>query len=133
MKTKINLKDFKAIERKKSDFIVQHIRGSGPGGQHRNKVATGVRIKDKITGLQVEATNSKSQKANQKECFQKLFYLMLEHYQKLEKEEELRRDNLGWKEKIRTYNEKTNLVKDHRTKKIAPYDKVLDGEIERLR
>ena len=56
----------------KKDFTVQHIRGSGPGGQHRNKSHTGVRITHPESGASAAATDSKSQKANKKNAFRRL-------------------------------------------------------------
>jgi len=54
------------------DFDRSAIRGSGPGGQHRNKVATGVRLRHRASGAVGEATNSKSRLQNQAEAFRRL-------------------------------------------------------------
>lgn len=54
-----------------SDFEWKFIRGSGPGGQHRNKVSTGCRCTHRDSGAVGVATNSKSQKTNRKEAFLK--------------------------------------------------------------
>ena len=45
-------------------FTITHIRGHGPGGQHRNKVSTGVRIVHNDSGAVGEATDSRSQHQN---------------------------------------------------------------------
>jgi peptide chain release factor 1 len=56
----------------KRDFVVEHIRGSGPGGQHRNKTSTGVRIKHPKSGAVGVATDSKSQKTNKRNALERL-------------------------------------------------------------
>jgi protein subunit release factor B len=67
-----------AMERKplvsvtKKDFKIQTLKGSGPGGQHRNKTETGVRITHPESGAIGLATDSKSQSANKKAAFQRL-------------------------------------------------------------
>lgn len=43
---------------------IDRFRGSGPGGQHRNKVETGIRLTHKPTGVSVSATERRSQHDN---------------------------------------------------------------------
>ncbi len=47
-----------------ADFKENFIRGSGPGGQKRNKTSSGVRLTHAPTGLEVRVTNSRSQGLN---------------------------------------------------------------------
>lgn len=56
----------------KKDFTETHIRGSGPGGQHRNKTSTGVRLVHRASGAVGEATDSKSQAENRVAAFRRL-------------------------------------------------------------
>ena len=42
----------------------QNVRRSGPGGQHRNKVETGVRLKHLESGVEAEASETRSQATN---------------------------------------------------------------------
>jgi protein subunit release factor B len=56
----------------KKDFIFEAIRGSGPGGQHRNKSHTGIRITHKASGASIAATDSKSQSINKRNAFSRL-------------------------------------------------------------
>lgn len=48
-----------------ADCEVRRQRRSGPGGQHRNKVETGVFIEHAPTGIRAEATEKRSQPKNQ--------------------------------------------------------------------
>ena len=57
----------------KKDFTVEHIRGSGAGGQHKNKVSTGVRIKHNDSGAVGEATEERSQEQNKKNAFMRMY------------------------------------------------------------
>jgi protein subunit release factor B len=56
----------------KEDLDISHIRGSGPGGQHRNKTSTGVRIVHRASGAIGEATDSKSQEENKRAAFRRM-------------------------------------------------------------
>ena len=54
------------------DFDVTHTRGSGPGGQHRNKTSTGVRLVHRASGAVAESTEHKSQDQNKREAWRKI-------------------------------------------------------------
>lgn len=56
----------------KSDFDETHIKGSGPGGQHRNKTSSGVRLVHRASGAVGEATDSRDQPANRTAAFKRL-------------------------------------------------------------
>ena len=47
-------------------YNIERIKGSGPGGQHRNKRETGIRATDPETGLTATATTSRHQSINLK-------------------------------------------------------------------
>lgn len=54
------------------DFDEKHIRGSGPGGQHRNKTSTGIRLTHRASGAVAEATEHKSQEQNRREAWKRI-------------------------------------------------------------
>lgn len=56
----------------KSDLKIERIRGSGPGGQNRNKRDTAIRITHKPTGLVGYSEDERSQLQNQKKAFKRL-------------------------------------------------------------
>src|SRR5947208_2110642 len=61
--------DREALER---DSEVSFFVAGGPGGQHRNKVATGVRLVHRPSGLVITATERRSQSANREVAFERL-------------------------------------------------------------
>lgn len=61
--------DRDALER---DCSVEFFIASGPGGQHRNKVETGVRLVHMPTGVRVTATERRSQHANREAAFERM-------------------------------------------------------------
>ena len=73
---KIDLDDL----RKDVDF--QTLRGSGPGGQHRNKVETTVRAVHVPTGLTVVASDHRSQLRNKILALERLRERLLERQKK---------------------------------------------------
>ena len=56
----------------KKDFIVTPFKSSGPGGQHRNKTSTAIRIKHPESGAVGECSEHKSQAQNKKIAFHRL-------------------------------------------------------------
>ncbi len=62
----------KTFEVEEKDVTYQTFRASGPGGQHRNKVETAVRLIHHKSGLMVTATDGKSQHQNRKKAWEKM-------------------------------------------------------------
>lgn len=61
--------DREALER---DSEIEFIIAGGPGGQHRNKVSSGVRLRHRPSGMTVTATERRSQSANREAAFRRL-------------------------------------------------------------
>jgi ribosome-associated protein len=54
------------------DCDIDYFIASGPGGQHRNKVETGVRLVHRPSGIVVVATERRSQRANRETAFERM-------------------------------------------------------------
>ncbi len=65
-----------ALQIKESDIKYDAIRAGGPGGQHVNKVSTAIRAKHLPTGLQVVASDQRSQAQNKKNAKDRLEVLV---------------------------------------------------------
>jgi protein subunit release factor B len=65
-------KETNATKIKPNDLHWSYFRGSGPGGQHRNKKDTAVRLKHKPTKTQVEITRGRSQSQNKELALKEL-------------------------------------------------------------
>jgi protein subunit release factor A len=68
--TRLHLRtDLEALHKEVEVFT---FRGSGPGGQHRNKVESGVRLVHVPTGITVVANDHRQQGRNRELAFQRL-------------------------------------------------------------
>src|SRR5438270_11685319 len=54
------------------DCDLEFFIASGPGGQHRNKVETGVRLTHRPSGITVTATERRSQHANREVAYERM-------------------------------------------------------------
>lgn len=61
--------DQESLER---ETEIEFFRGSGPGGQNRNKVESGVRLRHISSGIVVEAEDARSQTQNRERAFDRL-------------------------------------------------------------
>jgi protein subunit release factor B len=67
--------DRESLER---DCDMEFFVAGGPGGQHRNKVETGVRLTHRPTGLVVTATERRSQSANREAAYERMAERLVE-------------------------------------------------------
>lgn len=123
----------------KKDLEIFYTRGTGSGGQHKNKVETCVTIRHLPSGLEERCEDTRSKNQNYKIAYNRLEKRLNELIEK-EKHEKLNKirnkevfDTSQGSKVIRTYNQKRNEVKDHRSGKKAPMDKFLDGNLDLLK
>jgi len=113
----------------KKDFRVDTFRGKGPGGQHRNKTDSAVRITHIESGLSAECQSERSQHANKKDAFRKLVKLLLDKY--VNSGDKAR--YLAGHKVTRSYHEPEDRVTDHVTgQKFSYRHTVGKGDIEEL-
>lgn len=119
----------------KNELKIEYMRGTGPGGQNRNKLETACRITHIPTGISAycdERTQGTSRRKALKDLEEKLANIKLEQRAK---DKKARRDNaIHNTERIRTYDFKSGTVKDHRTGKTASLKDVLyKGNLDLLK
>lgn len=112
----------------KNDFKIITTTGSGPGGQHKNRVQTAVVITHIPTGLQEKCEDTRSQHRNKEIAMDRLLkgIAELKEAKKHEKQNDSRKEQISGKA-VRTYNYPRNQVTDHRTGKKANLDKIMNG------
>ena len=119
----------KTMEEK--DLKITFTRGSGPGGQHKNKVETCVVITHVPTGLSERCQDSRSREQNLKLAKERLAK-KIEEAKLMEKEKTKNKKRLFLiknPKTIRTYNFARNEVVDHRTGKRFNLKKFMDGKL----
>lgn len=119
----------------KSDLSILYTRGSGPGGQHKNKVETCVTVTHIPTGISERCQDSRSKIKNCDTAIRRVTnrVMKLESDKKHEKINDIRKDQILDSKRIRTYNYARNIVTDHITGKKADLKKVLNGELDLLK
>lgn len=116
------------------DFKIEVTRGSGPGGQHKNKVETCVKITHVPTGLTETCQDTRSKQRNMTTAKDRLLRKLskLDEEKKHEEQNLFRKKQILNTKRIRTYDFKSKRVYDHRTNKQAELARVLDGELDLL-
>ena len=117
---------------KKNEYTVRYTRGSGPGGQHKNKVETCVVVTHIASGIQVRCQDTRSKTQNLKIGLEKLNKKVELYYDEIrdKKKKQVRKKRIENLKVIKTYNFQTNTVYDHRTKIKKELKRVLNGEID---
>lgn len=124
------------MELNQCDLRVETMRGTGPGGQHRNKTDSAVRITHLPTGVTAYA-DERSQSVSKRKAIAELKRrLESRRTEKIAGQRKAARDEKVKNPKgaVRTYNFCRGIVKDHRTGKSASVkDVVVKGRIDLLR
>ena len=112
---------------KKEEIEIVITKGSGPGGQKRNKTETAITITHLPTEIVVRNDQTRSKIKNielaKKQLNSKLYHIIKQRdHNKLNDS----RKEAVFSQRIRTYNFQRNEVFDHRTKKKADLQKVLN-------
>lgn len=119
----------------KKIYKIDITKGTGAGGQHKNKVETCVTITHIPSGLKETCQETRHKNKNIEIAYErlqkKLKDIALEEKKRILNEK--RNQAIETNGVIRTYNYQRNQVKDHRTGKSASLNKVLDGKIDLLK
>lgn len=115
------------ILRTRKDFRVDTFRAGGKGGQNQNKVESGVRITDLITGISCESREHRDQPQNKNAAFQRLIGKLIVHYTEEERLDKIDRIKAATEE-VRVYKESMSMAKDPVTGHTADYQDTLDGK-----
>lgn len=103
--------DHETLER---DCDLEFFIAGGPGGQHRNKVETGVRLTHRSTGITVTATERRSQHANRAMAFERMAE-RLQALQRVEKPRKATRPTKASRARRLTAKRYTSMAKKLRT------------------
>lgn len=111
----------------KKNVQIEYTKGKGPGGQHKNKVATCVRATHVPTGI-VVVIDGRKRRHNEKKALQELERRVHELRAKKRAVHKKHRRDIKIHERniVRTYDYKHDRVTDHRTGKSASIKQVLE-------
>jgi protein subunit release factor B len=103
------------------DSDVEFFIASGPGGQRRNKVETGVRLTHRPSGISVIATERRSQHANREMAFARLA-ARLQEQQRVSKPRTPTRPTTASRVRRLDVKRRASLLKKQRSTSRAPED-----------
>lgn len=118
----------------KQGFKVEFYVGQGPGGQHRNKTQSACRITHIETGIVVTNDDTRVQRRNMEYAYADINNQLKDQKKvaaaiRMQEYREAALEN----GRVRTYDFTQGVVRDHRTGKVAPLKKVLNGQLDLLK
>lgn len=121
---------------KEKDIQTFVTKGSGPGGQHRNKTESCVTLRHTPTGIEAKA-DMRSQFTSKRMAREVLETRVADFYQSSQRNhlQSNRKTQIGSGmrgDKIRTYREQDDLVIDHLSNKKERLSHVLKGGIDKI-
>ena len=96
--------------------MITFLKAGGPGGQHRNKSETGVRLLHVPTGITVMATERRSRRQNLEVAFARLKKKLEEHYKPRKKRVATRPTRASRERRIQEKKRRGSIKKDRRRK-----------------
>ena len=119
----------------KNIFNVDVTKGTGAGGQHKNKVETCAVVTHIPSGLKEKCEETRYKNKNIEIAYKRLVKRLqkIALDQKMKELNDKRREAIKKNGTIRTYNFQRGTVKDHKTGKIANLKKVLDGYLDLIK
>jgi protein subunit release factor A len=108
---------------------ISYYRGSGPGGQHRNKTDSACRMKHNPTGTVTQCEEHKRQGQNKKAAWKRMTDILVP-LMKAAASTQVEPSTSS--ERVRTYHEPDSRVKDHRSGKTYRYKDILEGKLDEL-
>lgn len=114
------------------DLDIRVTRGTGPGGQHKNKVETCVIVTHIPTGLQEKCQDTRSKLKNLELAKERIREKVKRYEDKKiqEAKNERRKELIKTQAVVRTYNYIRNEVYDHRTQTKHDLRRFMKGEID---
>jgi peptide chain release factor 1 len=119
------------------ELEISTCKGSGPGGQHRNKTETTVIVKHKPTGIAVRCGGERSQLLNKQTAIRLLAARIIasrtEAAQSSTNKNRKQQVGTGMRaDKVRTVQVRNGLVINHLNGKKMPLERYLKGHLEAI-
>jgi len=105
-----NTEQAPSLDQLEQEVEITTYQASGPGGQHRNRTYSAVRMTHRPTGIAVTASDSRSQLRNRKIALKRLHDRLVDHF-KIEAPRVPTRKNAGTRQRERTERDRLSAQK----------------------